>query len=49
MDYLAGPFSIKFPDMARWPRHVWTTIFTYGTIFVLFPALCWLAVQWLRP
>ncbi len=29
--------------MARWPRNVRTTIFTYGTVFVLFPVLCWLA------
>jgi len=35
--------------MARWPRHVWTTLFTYGTIFVLFPLLCWTAYRWLRP
>ena len=34
--------------MARWPRHVWTTIFTYGTIFVLFPLLCLLAYLWVR-
>jgi hypothetical protein len=29
--------------MARWPRRAWTTIFTYGAVFVLFPILCWLA------
>lgn len=29
--------------MARWPRHFWTTLFTYGTMFVLFPIVCWLA------
>jgi len=29
--------------MARWPRHFWTTLFTYGTMFVLFPVVCWLA------
>lgn len=34
--------------MARWPRHVWTTIFTYITIFVLFPIICLLAVLWVR-
>ncbi len=34
--------------MARWPRHAWTTLFTYGAIFVLFPALCWLAYAWVR-
>jgi hypothetical protein len=35
-------------EMARWPRHLWTTIFTYGTIFVLFPILCWLAYAWVQ-
>lgn len=34
--------------MARWPRHVWTTIFTYGAIFVLFPLLSLLAYGWVR-
>ena len=34
--------------MARWPRHVWTSIFTYGTVFVLFPLLCLLAHGWVR-
>jgi hypothetical protein len=34
--------------MARWPRHVWTTIFTYGLIFVGFPLLCWLAYAWVH-
>jgi len=34
--------------MARWPRHVWTSIFTYGTVFVLFPLLCFLAYWWVR-
>jgi hypothetical protein len=34
--------------MARWPRHVWTTIFTYGTVFVLFPLLSFLAYAWVR-
>jgi hypothetical protein len=34
--------------MARWPRHIWTTIFTYGTVFVLFPLLCWLTYAWVR-
>lgn len=28
--------------MARWPRHSWTTLATYGIIFVMFPVLCWL-------
>ena len=34
--------------MARWPRHVWTTIFTYGAIFVLFPLLALAAYGWIR-
>ena len=34
--------------MARWPRHVWTSIFTYATVFILFPLLCLLAYAWVR-
>ena len=34
--------------MARWPRHIWTTLFTYGTMFVLFPLLCWLAYAFVQ-
>ena len=34
--------------MARWPRHVWTSFFTYGTVFIAFPALCLLAYAWVR-
>ncbi|QDT75356.1 hypothetical protein I41_45660 [Lacipirellula limnantheis] len=34
--------------MARWPRHFWTTLFTYGIIFIGFPVLCWLAYTWVR-
>ena len=34
--------------MARWPHTVWTTVFTYGAVFLLFPALCWLAYAWVR-
>ncbi len=34
--------------MARWPRHTWTTIFTYLTIFVLFPLLCYLAYRFIQ-
>ena len=34
--------------MARWPRRVWTTIFTYGTIFILFPLLCLLAYAYVN-
>ena len=34
--------------MARWPRHVWTTIFTYLTVFIGFPLLCILAYAYVR-
>jgi hypothetical protein len=34
--------------MARWPRHIWTTVFTYGAIFVLFPLLALVAYGWVR-
>lgn len=34
--------------MARWPRHAWTTIYTYGIVFLLFPLLCWLAYRFVR-
>lgn len=34
--------------MARWPEHAWTTIFTYGLIFIGFPLLCLLLWQWVR-
>ena len=34
--------------MARWPRRVWTTIFTYAAIFILFPLLAFLAYAWVR-
>jgi hypothetical protein len=34
--------------MARWPRHAWTTLFTYGTMFLLFSVLCWLAYAFVR-
>jgi hypothetical protein len=36
------------PHMARWPRHAWTTLFTYGSIFILFPLLGYLAMLWVR-
>jgi hypothetical protein len=29
--------------MARWPRRTWTTLFTYGAIFLMFPILAFLA------
>ncbi|MGC4007294.1 MAG: hypothetical protein QM811_30865 [Pirellulales bacterium] len=32
--------------MARWPKTTWTTIWTYGTVFVLFPLLSYLAWLW---
>lgn len=34
--------------MARWPRHTWTTIYTYGIIFLAFPLICWLTYCWVR-
>jgi len=34
--------------MARWPRHLWTTLFTYGVIFIGFPLLCLLFWWWVR-
>ena len=34
--------------MARWPRHAWTTLFTYAIIFVGFPTLCLLFWMWVR-
>ena len=34
--------------MARWPRHKWTTLFTYGVMFLLFPILCFLAYAYVR-
>lgn len=34
--------------MARWPRHVWTTIFTYAIVFLGFPLLCLLAYAWVN-
>jgi hypothetical protein len=34
--------------MARWPKTVWTTFFTYVVVFVGFPLLCLLAFRWVR-
>ena len=34
--------------MARWPTHVWTTLFTYGAAFIGFPLLCLLFWAWVR-
>jgi hypothetical protein len=34
--------------MARWPKHLWTTLFTYGVIFVGFPLLAFLLWAWVR-
>jgi hypothetical protein len=34
--------------MARWPRHIWTSIVTYVIIFGVFPLLCFLAWAWVR-
>lgn len=35
-------------SMARWPRHSWTTLFTYALIFAGFPLLCLLAYAWVQ-
>jgi hypothetical protein len=44
-----GSFPLKQrARMARWPRHVWTSIITYLMIFGLFPLLCLLAWAWVR-
>jgi len=34
--------------MARWPRHAWTSLLTYGIVFAIFPLLCLLAYAWVR-
>ena len=34
--------------MARWPRHTWTTFYTYAAVFLGFPLLCWLAYVWVH-
>jgi len=34
--------------MARWPRNFWTSVITYGIIFLMFPALCLLAYAWVQ-
>jgi hypothetical protein len=34
--------------MARWPRRSWTTLYTYGVVFLAFPALAYLAYAWVR-
>jgi hypothetical protein len=34
--------------MARWPEHIWTTLFTYGVIFIGFPLLCFVTWMWVR-
>ena len=47
MGRFGSPF-LKFDGMARWPRHIWTSIFTYGVVFVMFPILCWLAYAWVQ-
>ena len=35
-------------SMARWPRRTWTTLYTYGTIFIAFPLLAYVALAWVR-
>lgn len=34
--------------MARWPRETRMTVFTYATIFVLFPLLSFLAYAYVQ-
>ena len=34
--------------MARWPRHTWTTLYTYAIIFILFPLCCFVAYMWVH-
>jgi hypothetical protein len=34
--------------MARWPQHIWTTLFTYSVIFIGFPLLCMMLWRWVR-
>jgi hypothetical protein len=34
--------------MARWPPRMWTTVFTYGAIFLLFPLLCYVLYAWVN-
>jgi hypothetical protein len=34
--------------MARWPKHLWTTLFTYGVIFIGFPLIAFLLWAWVR-
>lgn len=34
--------------MARWPRHTWTTLYTYGLIMLGFPLICWLTYKFVR-
>jgi hypothetical protein len=45
---LEPPQTFTASLMARWPRHVWTTLFTYLVIFLGFPLLCLLAYAWVR-
>ncbi len=40
--------TLEGHNMARWPLSRWTTVFTYGTIFVLFPLLSFLAYAWVQ-
>jgi hypothetical protein len=48
MEVLYTGMAIEGFRMARWPRHVWTTIATYALVFILFPLLCALAYFWVR-
>ena len=42
------PQKLGIFRMARWPRHKWTTLFTYVTMFFFFPLLCYLAFLFVR-
>jgi hypothetical protein len=48
LDNRQFPHGNEQSPMARWPRHVWTTLFTYLAVFGGFPLLCWLASRWVR-
>lgn len=43
-----SPHQGNSPDMARWPRHTWTTLLTYGSVFILFPVLALLSYAYVQ-
>ena len=45
---IAETSTITATPMARWPRTVWTSIYTYAVVFLLFPLLCAVAYAWVR-